>query len=73
MLGKLRSTRWKTAKEKLTKEEVRSPSGDWYEESRNTGFANGAKTAGQESSLGSEGTICSESKARSWAGQKRKE
>ena len=42
---------------------VRPWSGDSYEEGRNTGCANGVRTAGQESSLGSESTIYSESKA----------
>ena len=52
-----------TAKEKPTKGEVRSWSGDSYQEARNTGYANGVRTAGQESSLGSESTICNENKA----------
>ena len=35
------STRWRTAKEMLAKEDVCLWSGDWYEEAGNTGFANG--------------------------------
>ena len=38
---------WSTAKEKLTKEEVRPRSGEWYEEARNTRFGNGVKITGR--------------------------
>ena len=58
-MGKLRrkswtNTRWKTAREKLTKKEVLLRSGVWYEEARYSSYASGLKTAGQESPRGSE-------------------
>ena len=53
------STRWQTAKERPTEEDVRTWNGDSHEEARNIEYANGVKIVGHGSSLGSESTLCS--------------
>ena len=60
----LENTRWRTAQEKPTEEEVRLRSGERSEESRNINLENEVKIGWQESSQGSESTSCKKVKQR---------
>ena len=57
------STRWRTAKERLTGAEASFWNGGVYEEAGRTGYESWEKIVGQESSVCSEGATCSVGKA----------